>query len=142
MTDFADGRADFTDIIGGSCMTLLYEDLSYKIRKCLFDVHNALGAGHKENIYQKALELELAKNDIIFERQKTLDVFYDGRKIGIYRPDFVIDGKIIIEIKATEFNVMNYKRQLIYYLKGTNYQLGFLVNFGTPSLTIERVIWT
>ena len=120
----------------------LYEDLSYKIRGCIFNVYNALGFGHKENVYQAALEAEFKKLKIDFEREKILPVLYDGKKVGTYKPDFVIDNKIIIETKAVPFMLKNCETQLTYYLKGTNYKLGFLVNFGSQKLDIRRRVWT
>ena len=121
---------------------LLYEDLSYKIRGCCFTVYNTLGFGHKEDIYQKALELELAKQKVKYEAQKSLTIYYDDKKVGNYRPDLIIDDKIIVEIKAVEYIPKNFEQQLIYYLKGTNFKLGFLVNFGSSKLYIKRLIWS
>ena len=120
----------------------LYEDLSYKIRGCVFNVYNTLGFGHKENVYQAALEIEFEKLKINFEREKILPVLYDGKKVGIYKPDFVIDDKIIVEMKAVPFMLKDYEAQLAYYLKGTNYKLGFLINFGGKKLDIRRRAWT
>lgn len=121
---------------------LLYEDLSYKIRGCVFDVYNNLGFGHKESVYQKALALELGKLKINFQCEQNLPIVYCDKKIGTYRPDFVIDNKIIIEIKAVPFMPKSYETQLTYYLKGTNYKLGFLINFGSTKLEIRRRVWT
>jgi len=121
---------------------LLYNDLSYKIRGCAFKTYNNLGFGHKENIYQKALSIELEESDLIFEKEKTLPIFYENNMIGNYRPDFVVENKIIIEIKAVPFMPKNYETQLIYYLKGANFKLGFLINFGSKKLEIKRRIWT
>ncbi len=105
-------------------------------------MYNALGSGHKESVYQKALVLELEKKKLKFSEQKSLEIFYDGKKVGNYKPDFIIEDKVIIEIKATEFTITNYEQQLKYYLKGTNYALGLLVNFGASPFLIRRVIWT
>lgn len=121
---------------------LLYKDLSYKIRGCVFKVYNKLGFGHKENVYQKALAIELKKTDLNFEKEKTLPIFYENKKIGTYRPDFVIDDKIIVEIKAVPFMPKTYETQLIYYLKSTKFKLGFLINFGSKNIEIKRKIWT
>ena len=120
----------------------LYEDLSYKIRGCAFRVYNALGFGHKENIYCEALKSEFEKGGIQLEREKALPVFYQGKKVGTYRPDFIIENKILIEIKAVSFMPQNYETQLTYYLKGTDYKLGFLINFGSRRLDIRRRVWT
>lgn len=120
----------------------LHENLSYKIRGCVFNVYNQLGFGHKENIYQKALALEFGKTNLNFTTEEPLPIIYQSKKVGTYRPDFVIDNKIIIEIKAVPFMPKSYETQLTYYLKGTNYKLGFIINFGSPKLDIRRRIWT
>jgi len=119
-----------------------YENLSYKIRGCVFKVYNTLGYGHKEEVYQKALISEFEKAEINFKKEKALPVMYDGKKVGIYRPDFIIEDKIIIEIKAIPFLYRDCETQLTYYLKGTNYKLGFLINFGSQKLDIRRRVWS
>ena len=121
---------------------LLYQNLTYKIRGLIFKVYNELGFGHKEMIYQRALRHELSKNDVPFEQEKPLDVIYDSIKVGTYRPDFVVDGKILIELKALPILPKASETQLIYYLKGTSFKLGLLVNFGSSKLIIKRKIWT
>src|SRR3989344_4938599 len=118
----------------------LFSDLTYKIRGCFFTVYNGLGTGHKENIYERALAKELVKVGLKFVEQKSLDVLYDGEKIGVYKPDFVVDDKIILEIKANEINFWKFEKQLVYYLKNTGYKLGFIVNFGSRPLLIKRKI--
>jgi GxxExxY protein len=120
----------------------LYEDLSYKIRGCVFTVYNNLGFGHKENIYQKALALEFKNNLLNFTAEESLPIIYQNKKIGIYKPDFIIDKKIIIEIKSVPFMPKSYETQLTYYLKGTNYKLGFIINFGSQKLDMRRRIWS
>lgn len=121
---------------------LLYKSLTYKIRGCIFNVYNTLGFGHKEKVYGNALAIELDKNGIPFTRETPLDVTYDGQKVGSYRPDFVIDGKILLELKSSPFLANASAVQLIYYLKGTNFKLGLLVNFGASKLEIKRKIWS
>ena len=101
---------------------LLYKDLTYKIRGAFFDVYNNLGPGFKESVYQKALEEEFVKRDISFEREKAINIFYNDRKVGIYRPDFVIENKILIELKALSFLGRLEKKQIWHYLKGTDYK--------------------
>lgn len=120
----------------------LYEDVSYKLRGCAFTVYNTLGFGHKECVYQKALGIEFMKAGVLFEKEKVLPVTYEGKQIGVYRPDFIVESKIIIEIKAVEFMPKSYETQLQYYLKGVNYELGFLINFGGKKLDIRRRINT
>lgn len=120
---------------------LLYEDLTYKVRGTIFKVYNKLGFGHKESVYQKALCLEFLKQNIPFKERPQLKVTYENVAVGGYIPDFLIDDKIIVEIKSLEFLTKDSEKQLIYYLKGTNYRLGLLVNFGKNRLEIKRKIW-
>lgn len=121
---------------------LLYSDLSYNLQGCFYKVYNTLGFGHKEIVYQRALEQELIFHNIYYEREKRLPINYENKKIAEYIPDFVINNVIIVEIKALEFLPQKLVSQLIHYLKGTNFSLGYLVNFGTPRLQIIRRVWT
>ena len=135
-----------TDNIGGNPPkireNLLYGELTYMIRKAIFNVYNILGSGHKEQVYQKALTKELDDLEIPYKREVALDVKYKGESVGNYRPDFVINDEVILELKAVEFMPKSYETQLIHYLKTTGFQLGLLVNFGATKLYIKRIIWT
>ena len=121
---------------------LLYEDLTYKIQGCFYKVYNTLGFGHKETVYQKALAKEFQRQGISFEAEKALSIFYLGEKVGVYRPDFVVEKKVIVEVKSMKFLPTEAEEQLIHYLKGTGFKLGFLVNFGAKRLEIKRRIWS
>lgn len=123
-------------------MKLLYVDLTYKIRKALFTVYNILGFGHKEEVYQKALASELDSLSIPYENEVYLPVLYKNERVGSYRADFVVDKKIILELKAVDFMPKTFETQLLNYLKSTGFSLGILVNFGSPKLYIKRLIWT
>jgi GxxExxY protein len=129
-------RIDATDNHG-----LLYEDISYKIRRAVFNVYNSLGSGYKESVYQKSLEQELQKQGLNFETQKRLAVSYNGKKVGDYIPDFLVENKVIVELKASKFLTKNDNQQTFYYLKGSDYKLALLVNFGAPKLQIKRLVW-
>lgn len=120
----------------------LYKDLTYKVRGAIFAVYNELGFGHKEEIYQKALGQEFHSQNIIFEPQTTLAISYRDITVGNYKPDFLIDQKIIIEIKSVPLMPASFEKQLLYYLKATGCELGLLVNFGAPRLLIKRIILT
>jgi GxxExxY protein len=120
---------------------LLYKDITYKIRKAIFKVYNSLGNGHKEAVYQRSLEEEFRKEGLKFENQKHLSVYYDGKKVGDYIPDFVVENKVIVEIKVTKFLTKNDRQQILYYLKGSGYRLALLVNFGSRNLQIKRIVW-
>lgn len=122
--------------------SLLFADLTYKIRGAIFDVYNELGFGHKEQVYQKALAKEFIYRKISYHQELPLPVSYKGETVGSYRPDFSVEGKIIIELKATELNLQISEKQLAHYLRSTGFQLGLLVNFGTPQIYIKRIINT
>lgn len=122
---------------------LLYQDLTYKIRKIIFTIRNTYGPGHKEVIYQRLFGQSLKKEAIAFEQEKRIKFYSEeGKLIGAYQPDFVIEDKIIIEIKATRFSSKVYEEQLYYYLRNSKYELGLLINFSTPKIYIKRVIYT
>lgn len=119
----------------------LYEDLTYKMRGTIFEVYNHLGSGHKEGVYHRALAKEFEKAGLTFEEEKSLEVVYKGEKVGSYKPDFVVGGKVIVELKALPVVTHESKKQLAHYLKGTGYKLALLVNFG-PKLEIIRRVYT
>lgn len=121
---------------------ILYKDLTYKLRGCFFEVYNKLGCGFKESVYHNALAYEFELRGIGFETKKKLPVFYKDKQVGIYEPDFIADKKIIIEIKAQPKLLRLDELQLYFYLRGTDYKLGFLVNFGSEKLDIRRKIVT
>ncbi len=123
---------------------LLYEELSYKIRGCAIEVRKKYGPGHKENIYQKALAEELDFNKIAYKAEEPIKIFSvrTGKKIGSYQPDFLIDDAVIVEIKALNYLPKKVIDQLYGYLRNSEYELGFLINFGEPRLQIKRIIYT
>ena len=119
---------------------VLYPDLSYQIMKLAFEVHNQLGPGFTEDIYEKALTIELAANQIPFEEQKPITIAYKGQFVGNYRLDLVIDHCIILELKAvSELNDL-FKHQVLSYLRATGLRLGILVNFGSNRLESVRIV--
>lgn len=120
---------------------ILYKELSYKLVGCFYKVYNTLGPGHKEDIYHKALKIEFDKQNIKYNSKKRLKIEYEGKEVGIYEPDFIIEDKIIVELKSVLHMPKVYKQQLYYYLKGSEYKLGYLVNFGSDKIDIERRIF-
>ena len=121
---------------------LLYEDESYKIRGACFEVFNSLGGGIKEKIIERALKKELELIGLFIESQKRLDIFYKNEKIGTYIPDLIVNEKVILEIKSKPFLQKEDEKQFWGYLKGSGYELGFLVNFSPQKLQIKRFIYT
>lgn len=120
----------------------LYKDLTYNVIGCLYEVHKELGSVHKEIIYHKAIAAELKDRDIPFKEEKSIDVKYKGKRIGTYKPDFVIDDKVILEIKVAPVITKAMQDQVYYYVKGTPYKLVLLANFGTSKVGIKRLIYT
>ena len=104
-------------------------------------VHSELGPGFLEAVYQEALEIEFVKQNIPFERQKKLTIYYDGKPLKkFYIADFVCYDKIVLEIKAIGNFHKNQFVQTGNYLRALNLKLGLLVNFGESSLTHKRIL--
>ncbi len=120
----------------------IYGELTYAIIGCLYEVHRELGCVHKEIIYERALAIEFKSRGILFSTEKSLNVMYKDKKVGIYRPDFIVDDKVILEIKSVPMLTKNMENQAYYYIKGSHYKLALIANFGTPKIGIKRLIYT
>ena len=119
---------------------MLYEELSYATVGAAIEVHRLLGSGFLEAVYEQALAQELTLRGIPFRRQVSLLVTYKGACAGEYRADFVIDERIILEIKASSTLSPAHEAQAHHYLAATGLRLALLFNFGRKSLQIKRVI--
>lgn len=120
---------------------LLYQDLTDKILKAAYAVHHELGHGFLEKVYQEALAIELTELGIPFEREKHIVITYHGKPLACdYVADFVIDNKVILELKAVSELTNAFEAQLINYLRGTGIKLGFLMNFGQPRFEFRRIV--
>lgn len=120
---------------------IVYKEESYRIVGACMKVHSSLGAGFLEAVYQEALKEEFKKQDIPFEEQKKLSLFYENLRLKkFYRADFYCFDKIIIELKAVDYLNNNMRNQLMNYLKATKTKLGILVNFGKRSLEYHRIL--
>jgi GxxExxY protein len=118
---------------------IIYPNESYKIIGCMMKVHRELGCGFLEKVDQEALEREFIAEEIPFQREVSLKIFYRGVPLQQeYIADFVCYGKIIVELKAISKLSDVEKAQVINYLKATGYELGILANFGETSLKTER----
>lgn len=111
-------------------MELLHKDITDKIIKAFYTVYNELGYGFLEKVYQNALLLELIVIGFTCEKQKPIKVYYHEQVVGEYFADIIINGSVIIELKAVETLVEEHEYQLINYLKATNIEVGLLLNFG------------
>ncbi len=119
---------------------VVYKELSFKIIEACFEVHNILGPGYSEKIYEEALSKELRDRGIGYERQKLVEVYYKGEKIGEYRLDLVLENKIILELKAVSELSNIFEAQLLSYLKAAGMKLGILVNFGSKKVIYRRIV--
>lgn len=120
---------------------ILFKEESYKIIGACFEVHKALGHGFKEVVYKDALEFELNKSAISYQREKHFDIYYKEQKLKHrFTADFVVVNQIILEIKAGPYIGDPYLKQTLNYLKASGLRLGIVINFGTPSLEYQRVI--
>jgi len=115
-------------------------DLTGKIIKCAIEVHKYLGNGFQEVIYQRALAIEFALQDVPFEREFEMPLFYKGEQIGTRRVDFFVDGKVMVEIKALIQLEDVHLAQAINYLEAYQMEVGLLINFGSKSLDFKRVM--
>jgi GxxExxY protein len=115
------------------------DDLTYKVIGCAMKVHSTLGNGFQEVIYQRALEIEFNRNNISFEREKSMDIFYEGEYIGNRRVDFMIEDSLIVELKALIKLEPVHLAQGLNYLVAYNVEKGLLLNFGAQSLEVKRL---
>lgn len=113
----------------------LYEELTYKIVGIGMKIHRELGPGFLEAVYEEAMIIELQEASIIFKNQVEFDVYYRGEKLNKkYRADFIIDDKVLVELKGTHRLTETDEAQMINYLKATKLQVGLMLNFGKSSL--------
>jgi GxxExxY protein len=119
---------------------IVYPELSYKIVGVLFKVHNKLGPRYQEKYYQRAIETELDSQKIKYIKQIPIDLEYDNKIIGRYFLDFLIDGKIALEIKAVSRLRREDFRQISQYLQTSGLKLGILANFRTERLSYKRIL--
>jgi len=123
---------------------LRYKDITEKIIGSSFEVHKFLGNGFQEVIYQRALAYEMRMSGLGFAREIEQDIFYKelAEPIGTRRADFVVEGKVLVELKAIIQLEDVHLAQVLNYLKAYKLEVGLLINFGSKSLTFKRLILT
>jgi GxxExxY protein len=119
---------------------LLYKELTYQIIGAAMEVHQVLGSGFLESVYQAALEVELSLRKIPFQRQVEMQVIYKDQNVGHFRLDLLVDQKVLVEWKAQESLGEAEEGQILNYLRGTGVRVGLLLNFGASSLQHKRFI--
>lgn|SRR5690606_929002 len=116
-----------------------HETLTHKIIGCAMKVHTALGSGFQEVIYQRALAIEMTKQELLYQREQEMPIFYDGRAIGTRRVDFFVEDTIMVELKALAKLEDVHLAQSMNYCQAYNLPMGLLINFGAKSLEFKRV---
>jgi GxxExxY protein len=121
---------------------LIYPELSYIIRGIAFDIYKKLGSGHKERVYCQAFCQSLRAQNIVFDVEKRIKVYFRGERVGTYTPDIVVGDTILVELKAKKSLTKQDLEQFWQYLRSSSYKLGFLINFGSPGeVTIVRRVY-
>jgi GxxExxY protein len=104
------------------------------------EVHNTLGSGFLEKVYENALVVELRLRGLAVEQQDSTDVRYKGRVVGQYVADILVEGLVVLELKALDKLTGDHEAQVLNYLKATGLKVGLLINFGRPRLEWERLV--
>ena len=118
----------------------LYSDLTEKIIGLCIEVHKTIGPGFPEKVYHNALKILFPKSDFEYDSEKKFNVIYLNEIVGKFRVDFVLNKKVILEIKAITGNLPEvFKAQVISYLKASDLEVGILVNFGNDKLNVKRL---
>ncbi len=113
------------------------DDFTQKIIGCAYKVHNALGPGFLEKVYENALRIELEKLGLYIKQQEPINVTYEGQVVGEYYADLWVDGRVVIELKAVQTLTQRHEVKLVNYLTATGIDNGLLLNFG-PSVQVKR----
>ncbi len=117
-----------------------YSDITHKVIGAAMKVHSTLGNGFQEVIYQRALAIELQKEKISYQRELEMPIFYAGEDIGTRRVDFLVEDKVMVELKAVTLLEDVHLAQAINYLEAYHLEVGLLLNFGAKSLEFRRLI--
>ena len=120
-------------------MKEINDELTYKIIGCAMRVHNTLGNGFQEVIYQRCLAIELEKQGIPFLREQEMPIYYDERAVGTRRADFIVENVVLIELKAVIKLEEVHLAQGLNYLEAYKIEKGLLLNFGSPGLEVKRL---
>lgn len=120
-------------------MKYKYSEITQKIIGCAMKVHNTLGNGFQEVIYQRCLAIEMDKQGLGFVREKEQIIYYEGVDVGTRRVDFLVENKILVEMKAVIHLENVHLAQAINYLEAFGLEVGLLLNFGATSLEFKRL---
>ncbi|MFH1427050.1 MAG: GxxExxY protein [Patescibacteria group bacterium] len=123
---------------------IIHKELSYEIQGILMEVRKMYGPGHKEKVYCNVIEELLHRSKIKYLREANIKIYspITGKIVGVYKPDFSILNKIILEVKAVDIIPKNFIDQVYSYLRVSSFELGIFVNFRSPKLYIKRIVFT
>jgi GxxExxY protein len=121
---------------------IVEKELSYKIIEAAIEVHRQLGPGYFENLYEEALAIELQQRGHTVERQKKIEVKYKDQAIGLHVLDMVVEGRVMLELKAVSDILPIHLQQALGYLKSTGLPLAMVINFGAERVQFHRVVKT
>ena len=119
---------------------IIYKDLSYKIIELALEVHNELGCGFLERVYENALMMLLDREKIPARQQAPADVYFKSKVIGQYFADILVDNKLILELKTVDVIANIHTAQVLNYLRATGLKLGLILNFGKPRFEYKRLV--
>jgi GxxExxY protein len=115
-----------------------HRELTEKIIGCAFIVHNEMGFGFLESVYEKCLLIEFGKAGLKAESQKPIEVFYEGKSVGQFVADIVVEDTVILELKSVRRLIQSHEVQLVNYLVATGKPVGLLINFGPKKVDVKR----
>ncbi len=122
--------------------SLVHGGITRTVIGVAMEVHSKLGPGFLESVYDESLAVELRLQNVNFERQKKIPVFYKGQQVKEFYCDYLVEGKVVVEIKAVKkLNEIN-RLQVVNYLKAGAFEVGLLLNFGEKSLDYQRLVNT
>ena len=119
---------------------IVYIEISYKIVGLAMEVHSKLGFGFLEKVYENALMILFEKNEVPAKQQAPVKVYFEGRIVGDYYADILVDDKIILELKSVDKIIDTHRAQVLNYLRATGLRLAIILNFGRSSFEYERFI--
>lgn len=118
---------------------MLHEDVTGKIIQAFYKVYNTLGYGFLENVYSRAMVVELTRMGLRVIQQMPIHVYYEGVNVGLYYADLCVEDKVIVELKAAETLAKAHEAQLLNYLRATSIEVGLVLNFGPQPNFVRKI---
>ncbi len=122
-------------------MEILHKEITDKIIDSFYEVYDHMGYGYLEKVYQNALYFELMRKGLKVEAHKEIKVYYKGREVGVFIADMIVNEAVILELKTAETMSPAHQAQLLNYLRGTDIEVGYVLNFG-PNPEFSRKIFS